>query len=55
MLTKFRLVIAGGLKSNYRAKKRIKKKQQALAAQLKLNRAFQEEVFKRRKERLDLV
>lgn len=54
MLKKLRLVITGGLKSDSRAKKRIKKKQQELAAQLKLNRVFQEEVFKRRNERLNL-
>jgi len=55
MLKKLRLAVAGGLKSDSRAKKRIKKKQQELAAQLKLNRAFQEEVFKRRHERFNLT
>jgi len=55
MLKKLRLAITGSLKSDSRAKKRIKKKQQELAAQLQLNRAYQEEVFKRRNERLDLA
>lgn len=55
MLKKTRLLFTGGFKSNSSSKKRIKKKQQELAAQLKLNRAFQEEVFKRRNERLNLT
>jgi len=55
MLRKIRLVVAGSFKSDSRAKKRIRKKQQELAAQLKLNRAFQEEVLKRRNERLGLA
>jgi len=55
MLKNLRLVITGTLRSDSRAKKRIKEKQQELAAQLQLNRAYQEEVFKRRNERLDLA
>jgi len=55
MLRKVRLLFTGGLRSNSNSKKHIKKKQQELAAQLKLNHAFQEEVFKRRNERLDLT
>jgi len=55
MLKKVRFFFTGSLGSNPGSKKRIKKKQQALAAQLKLNRAFQEEMFKRRNEQLDLT
>ena len=54
MLKKLRVYFGSNLESESRAKKRVKHKQQELAMRLKQNLSYQQAVFNRRAEQLDL-
>ena len=55
MLKKLRFAFNGNLETKSQANKRIKRKQLELALKLKQRQVFQEKVFRRPEERLDLA
>lgn len=54
MLKKLRLFLGGSLESESRAKKRIKRKQLELALKLKQKQVYQQKMFQRPDNQLDL-